>query len=515
MSFQVAALWEADAALAGSARIRVEVDTPTDLDACISSVELVPVEYPAPPGAEAGYLQTRPGLYPDLLMPASERGVTAAVGQWRAFWIDLIVEPFAAPLAGAVPVRVYGGDQIIAELSIPVLVVGATLPELEIPNTHWFHCDGLANYYGFEVFGDEHWAAIDHFLGAARGISANTILTPVWTPPLDTAVDHYRTATQLIVITDVGQDEYVFDFTALRRWMERCRAHGFQYLEIAHLFTQWGAKATPAIHVQTDAGLERRFGWHVAATDPRYRRFLEQMIPELRTLLTTEWGLENVFFHISDEPTPEDFDGYAAARAVVSDLLEGCTIVDAISDFGLYKRGVVPEPVAATDHAAAFFDAGVRPWLYYCVAQDTNVSNRFIALPSPRNRVIGAQLFKFEARGFLHWGFNFYNAAKSLTTIDPFTDTCANRAFPGGDPFLVYPGPGGQPLPSIRYRVFAEAMGDLRAMQVVRDHHGAARVRKIIDPDGSLALDAFPNDAVHYRRVFHQLALAVQEFTEA
>ena len=44
----------------------------------------------------------------------------------------------------------------------------------------------------------------------------------------------------------------------------------------------------------------------------------------------------------------------------------------------------------------------------YCVSQKRDVANRFIALPSVRNRVLGKQLFVHEAPGFLDWGFNFW-----------------------------------------------------------------------------------------------------------
>lgn len=43
-------------------------------------------------------------------------------------------------------------------------------------------------------------------------------------------------------------------------------------------------------------------------------------------------GLEKVIFHISDEPTLEHRETYKAAREVVVDLLDGCTVVDAMDD---------------------------------------------------------------------------------------------------------------------------------------------------------------------------------------
>src|SRR6185437_4292498 len=97
------------------------------------------------------------------------------------------------------------------------------------------------------------------------------------------------------------------------------------------------------------------------------------------------------------------------AQSMVADLLEGRRIVDALSDFAFYDSGAVQVPVVATDAIAAFLES--RPaelWAYYCVSQDRDVANRFFALPSARNRVIGHQLFRFGIQGFLHWGFNFY-----------------------------------------------------------------------------------------------------------
>jgi hypothetical protein len=513
-SFQLAVRGRSGVDFAGRDRVRVEVTSSALVTAQVSTVELVPVEYGSPENADAGYLVTGPGLYPDLLAPARNNELVPMIGEWRAVWVDLAIDPSAVTQVIPVLARVFSGLECIAEFKLPLEVIGEQLPELDIPNSQWFHCDGLANYYGLEVFSSEHWNVIDLFLGAAREVSANAILTPVWTPPLDTGVDHYRTPTQLVGITELAPDKYRFDFTALIRWIELCRKHGFQFLEIAHLFTQWGAKATPAIYVGTPSGTERRFGWDVSATHPSYRVFLEQLIPQLREVLEAQWGLEKVLFHISDEPTLENVDGYALARTVVLDLLQDCRIVDAISDLSLYETGIVPEPIVATNHADNFLEKGLHPWLYYCVAQDTGVSNRFISQHSSVNRVIGAQLYKTGANGFLHWGFNFYNAARSLKSIDPFRDTCADRAFPGGDAFLVYPGADGQPLASIRFRVLSEAMNDLRAMQLLRDRGGSDRVSQIIDSNSDLSLSHFSADPVHYRRVFYQLAMAIGELAE-
>jgi hypothetical protein len=481
-----------------------DIAVPTGIRAEVGVVDLVPVTFVAFDGHDAGYLRDTAGMYPDPIRPLG-RGdaVQPFVGQWRAIWIDVVVgaDAAAATVPLTITLRTSDGAEVGTH-TLDLVVVGATLPPLELVNTHWFHCDGLALHYGVEVFSEEHWAIIDRFLGMAAEIGINSILTPVWTPPLDTPRGAVRLPVQLLGIRDTGDGTYAFDFTNVRRWIALARKHGIVYLEIAHLFTQWGATATPAVYVERDGVTERRFGWDVPATDPSYRRFLEALLPELRAVLDAEWGLGQVFFHISDEPHGDQATTYLAARQTVDDLLEGATIIDALSDFELYASGTVPIPVVATDAAEPFLEAGVDPlWLYYCVGQNTDVANRFIGMPSSRNRALGAQLYLTGAAGFLQWGFNFYLSWDSSRVVDPFQTPDAAGGFPAGDPFLVYPGPGGVPWHSVRSRVFAEAVNDVRLMQLVRDHAGDDVVRGIVDPDATSTLKHYSLDPDHYRRM--------------
>lgn len=512
VSFQVAALPPAVDDPTAVPGMHVDVTSPSPLLFTINAVELVPNDLPAPEGADDGYLRTAPGLFPDLLRLLHSVPLKMVAGQWRAAWVDVMV-PDDAPAGRAtldVTLRLSTTDEVVATHSLNVMVVGTPLPELSIVNTHWFHCDGLAEYYGHEVFSEDHWQSIDSFMGSAAAMRVNSVLTPVWTPPLDTAKGGLRLPTQLVGIRDAGDDQYVFDFSLLSRWLELCRKHGMRGIEVAHLFTQWGAEATPAIYVDTDVGQERRFGWDVPATDRRYRTLMAQLLPELRSFLDEHWGLDKVIFHVSDEPLASNLETYSAAKAVVADLLEGCTVVDAIDDFDLYEQGVVSIPVVATDHAQPFLDANVEPlWLYYCVGQVRHVSNRFMSQPSSRNRVLGTQLWLAGAHGFLHWGFNFYNTVHSTRPTDPFRDTTAGGGFFGGDTFMVYPGADGQPLESIRHRVFTEAMDDHRAMQLLASLAGDDAVRGITDPDGDLTLTSYPTDANHYRRAALHLGQAI------
>nr|WP_330387739.1 DUF4091 domain-containing protein [Lacrimispora sphenoides] len=109
-------------------------------------------------------------------------------------------------------------------------------------------------------------------------------------------------------------------------------------------------------------------------------------------------------------------------------------------------------------------------WSYYCTAQCVDVANRFMAMPSARNRVYGLQVYKYGIEGILHWGFNFYNSAFSLRHLNSYEVTDCDGSFPSGDAFLVYPGPDGVPEESIRLMVLYEAIQDHRALKLLEQY---------------------------------------------
>lgn len=509
-SFQLAYRPPLDPGFRNPSPLRVQVEGDAADLVSVSVVELVPCSFVALPGHDDGYEFDSPGLYPDLLRPAADGEVPVRFGSWGALWFDVVAADPARAGVHELTVVVTAPDGAeLCRLPVTVELTGIELPPLDIVSSHWMHLDSLADHYGVQVFSEEHWAIVERFMASAAEMGATSLLMPVWTPPLDTAIGTYRTVVQLVEIT-VTEAGYEFGFDRVRRWLELCRRTGITGVEVAHLFTQWGAKATPGIVVDG----QRAFGWDVPSTDPRYRALVEALLPALQAVLDDEWDREHVVFHVSDEPSGADgLASYLAAKAVVADLLEGWTVVDALSEHSFYTSGAVPVPVVATNHVEPFLaerpERPERMWVYYCVSQDRDVANRFVGMPSARNRAIGQQLFAAGVDGFLHWGFNFYYTWHARRRIDPFADTSAGGAFPSGDPFIVYPGPGGIPWPSLRHRVFAQAMWDHRALQAVRAVHGNAAALDLIDPDRTLRFDRPVLDPDHYYQSRQRMVAAL------
>jgi hypothetical protein len=509
----------------------------------LRSVELVPADFPAYETAGEGYLSTEPGLFPDLLAPLEGSPLEGSPlegnriypvpGQYRALWIDFPDLAGVAP--GTYPLCItVSGESMSAfpdgfidcnpptagfrcELQAALRVLPLELPAQQLIHTQWFHTDCLASYYQVEPLSEAHWDLIDAFMAPmAPAYGINTVLTPVFTPPLDTALGAERPTVQLVEVARCalrGGGGYRFGFAQLERWCGLCKKHGILNLEIAHLFTQWGARFTPKIVAAVEGVKKRIFGWDVPAASPEYRRFLTALIPALRQKLRDcGYDDDHVFFHISDEPSESCLAEYRAAREQAADLLPGSMIVDALSDMAFYKHGLVEHPIAANDRIAAFIEAGVpKLWTYYCSAQCRKVPNRFFALPSPRNRVMGLLMYLHNIAGFLHWGYNFYYAAYSRGLIDPYYDTGASRSFPAGDAFLVYPGADGKPLSSIRGEVLRQGIDDMRVLALVEERCGRAAAEKIARQDfpGDLNFEQYPGDPEHFFRLRELAAAAL------
>lgn len=310
---------------------------------------------------------------------------------------------------------------------------------------------------------------------------AEPLVLPVPRQSLDTPVGGERPTVQLVGVRRAA-GAYSFDFTLLARWTKLCRRYGVEYLEIPHLFTQWGAAATPKILAEEDGRIKRIFGWDVPADSAAYRAFLCAFLPALRAeLLHLGYDDAHVFYHISDEPSARQLDAYRAARAQAADLLEGCRVADALSSLAFYRQGLVSTPICASDHIQSFLDENINGlWVCYCCAQGELVPNRFFAMESARSRIMGVLLYLYRIEGFLHWGYNFYNARFSLRPIDPFRVTHGDYGYPSGDPFLVYPGADGAPLSSIRAEVQSEALLDLRALQYLERLAGRAFTEALV-----------------------------------
>lgn len=417
------------------------------------------------------------GYYPDCLVSCENGGIEFVNSGWCGVWFEV-----NAQTAGEknIELSLYNEEnELVAKESMKVKVIDVELPEQELICTHWFHCDCLATWYKAEAFSEEHWQIIENYVRVAVRHGINMLLTPMFTPPLDTAVGGERPTMQLVDVTVTGKNEYSFGFEKFSRWIKMALGCGVKQFELSHLFTQWGAKHAPKI-VDTNGKLI--FGWKTPAGGKKYRAFLEQFAKALDEFLVSENVKDKCWIHVSDEPGDTTVRPYAKASRIISELFPDYKKLDALSNFKYYKKGLVKTPVPSLDHAHKFYGKVDGLWTYYCCGQYKGTSNRFMAMPSYRNRILGLQLFKFNCVGFLQWGYNFwYSQHSKRTDLNPFEKTDAGKAFPSGDAFVVYPGENGQPLVSLRFKVFYDAFQDYAALRLLEKKIGHEKAVELIE----------------------------------
>lgn len=460
------------------ARVSAFLEIDSKLPIKAFRVDCVPVTRPG--NADSDYLSSPSSLYPDILTPVKNGDSIIPVAELHS--VMFTIEDESGIEAGDYDVKVglRANGELFSE-TISVKVIDAMLPEQTLIHTQWFHNDCIASYYGCDVFSERHWELIGNYMEAAVRCGVNMILTPVLTPPLDTAVGHQRPTVQLVdvVVTDDG---YEFGYDKLERYISTALEKGMKYFEISHLFSQWGAIHAPKVVGLVNGELKQIFGWDTDAAGDEYRTFIRAFTSSLLDELKKLGVDKKCYFHISDEPNNEQLESYTTAKNIVADILEGYHIMDALSNYEFYETGAVETPIPSSSHIDAFLEHNVPDlWTYYCCGQAHEVSNRFLAMPGQRTRILGEQLYKFDIKGFLQWGFNFWYTCGSLAMVNPYLDECGDNWVPAGDTFSVFPGTDGKAVYSLHSLLFCEALQDMRALELLGEKIGRDMVIKLLD----------------------------------
>ena len=428
------------------------------------SVEHIKSDFPMFKGSDNYFRYSKDGYYPDLLLPV-ENEINIVKGI-NIFWVEINADKDNIG-NNELLISVKENDISIAETSLNIEIIDCSLNFNDFIYTCWFHTDCLMSHYKFEAFSDEYWRVTENFLKTANEYGMSCVLTPIFTPPLDTEKGKERPTVQLVDVA-LNNGMYSFNFDKLTQWIEMAERCGIKYFEMAHFFTQWGANHAPKIMATVNGEHKKIFGWETKATSKEYKKFLTDFSVEFKKYLEERNLKDRVLIHVSDEPNFSMLRPYSKASKLIHKLFNGYKIVDALSDIWFYKLGIVTTPIPSNDHIDKFIGKTDELWTYYCSAQNKkNVANRFFCNDSIRTRVIGYQMFKFDVVGFLHWGYNFYYTRLSKSVINPYEVSDAGKEFPSGDSYVVYPAEDGTAHHSIRLKVFYDALQDMAALNTL------------------------------------------------
>lgn len=417
-----------------------------------------------------------PGLCPDPLYPENSTHIGPESN--GVFWITMKV-PKEVPVgrysltAKVNLVNRYGyvgftnptpfTIEMPVEIDVRSLVIQ---PRRDFPVTKWISADSIWEWYKIQPCGDRFWELADAYIANIVAHNVNVVYTPVF----NARHEILRTPAQLLKVKKTGKDKYIFDFSDVRKWVRIAVKHGADFIEWTHFFTPAPTSARhPQRIFERDDEKIGPLLWEpeISATSDTYRKFLMQFLPQFKQFLIDEGVFEMSLFHCADEPDGEvQISDYRKARALLKELAPWMKVMDAMSDVHFATEPLSDMPVPSITTAPAFKAAGCPAWVYFCCGPRDSYVQRLLDTPLPKIRMSGFLFYKLDAKGFLHWGFNYWFIFCTSDIGDPFTqaDVTAWPGMPYGDAFVVYPGPNG-PIDSIRWEVFAESLQDFALLQ--------------------------------------------------
>lgn len=433
------------------------------------------------------------GLYPDPLFACNTEEQIFSPGVNAGFVVEVGGTGEPLPVGEhkiEISVADGGGKRVCSDIFV-LKIIDERLAENDLLITEWIHFDCIAEQHGCEMFSENFYKACGEYFRTAVKYGQTMILTPLFTFPLDTEIGGERLTFQTVGVKADG-GKYFFDFSELKKFIDFAFGCGFKYIEFSHLFTQWGAMHAPKVMASVDGAYRRLFGWDTDSAGEEYVGFLEAFLPKLAEFVEQNGLKGKCFIHLSDEPSADAMPRYRMLKDIVKKNLGGVPVMDALSEYDFCAQGAVDLPAVAMDHTEKFIANKTAFLAYYCNCQCKDyLTNRFLDMPSQRNRILGFQLYGMEAKGFLHWGFNFYNSALSSFTIDPYRVTDAGGCFPAGDSFIVYPSETGC-NPSLRLLVFHEGIQDYLALKRIESLKGKEFARNLLKEEGIDGVSFYP-----------------------
>ncbi|MBN1490117.1 MAG: DUF4091 domain-containing protein [Phycisphaerae bacterium] len=460
-----------------SIRVRASVQGADDWSVRIRRVGFVPLQQlntdvPIDEIDGVGYV---PGLVPDPLYPEE----TAHVGPEAngAFWITLSVPAETPPGVRSLTVTLTVEDQFCFpgwagapawSIELPVRVDARPLvlqPRKDFPVTHWLSADSIWEYYRIEPFSERFWQLADAYIADLTAHHVNVVYSPIF----NARHELLERPAQLLKVKPLGDDRYAFDFSDVRRWIRLALKNNADYLEWTHFFTPAPTSGRYPQRIFERGETIGKLLWppEISATSDTYRKFLTQFLPQFKQVLEDEKVLDRSLFHCADEPDGDvQIEDYRKARTLLRELAPWMKVMDAMSDPRFATAGLTDMPVPSIVTAPLFTQANCPAWTYFCCGPRGRFLQRLHDTPLAKLRMAGWLFYKLGAKGFLHWGHNYWFVFCTSTIANPFVDP-ALGAWPGlphGDAFVVYPGQNG-PIDSIRWEVFAESLQDYAMLQ--------------------------------------------------
>jgi hypothetical protein len=407
---------------------------------------------------------TKIGWWPDPLLPNRPFDLTA--GETQPVWVTVRAPVDTAPGTYTGKLAVMEGHRRVAQRSYQVEVFNVTLPKKQVLRNAAFMPSGnLEAHYKVPSGIDgnnflqlyKRWAkfAYEHHLGPAfdmlMGWNQTELRKPLEAGSLGPTPDMLasRFGPSSHVTWPVHWSPKGYDFSTAEQLIDMALPYGLKRFCIA-IF-------------------DRRQRWE--QQDPRTHAamadFLHAYVPVLKKRNLDKYA----YVYNADEPGPKMWDtvkkNYEFVKSVDPQLktwlcLNNVKGVRALAGFtdmwDVYIRQFDQSGVVQNLRAG-------EPVIWGVCVYPHEHPNLFIEYPAMDARIIGWLTYAYQVSGFEYWGLNQWGpntGRKDWASFDKgSTHTSWQRTrWPLGDGWLLYPGPHGEPLSSVRFENVRDGFED-------------------------------------------------------
>ncbi len=405
----------------------------------------IPLTENTPNQPVTALVRQAPARFPDYLM--AERAITIKGKSCQGIWltIDIPESAAAATYTGNITVTSKQGE---VKMPIEVKVYPLTLPEARtLKVTEWYNTSDFAHFHGItEEYSPAWFSMLSKYAENMAAHRQNVFQVPMGAIEIQKSKD----------------GKLIFDFT--------------RFDQIANVF--WDTKKMDYL----ETGELTRFGsdaWYSTDIKLRDIRVTDQVTgkteklsgndvaPALLTatedhLMQKGW-MKKTLFHIKDEPSMHNSISWIEMSQYVHKYAPDLRRIDAIETTNLLNDIEVAVP--KLDAFGTWYDSyrqaqlrGVEIWFYTVgIYQGSLFPNKTIDMPVMNSRIMHWLNYRFDATGYLHWGWNQW-------TEDPYKDVGMHI----GDGWHVYPVKDGV-LNSLRWEEMRNGIQDYECFKMLEN----------------------------------------------